>query len=609
MPGDLDAERAALRLWFGLWGNQRHCATVVLEAERRADIDVGNLVAEGLPEARVDAVRESLVRGHVEDQDIHYSVIRHFLRFREAARVWLEAETRAFAGFGRHVERLGHRTALAEAERAMHEFARDMRIPDPLLADLLRGRENRGLAQGVRVLRARESVTEEKIEAARAAGHAFDEAVGDDELARDFRDLARAQARYAERRPSIRAGDVEVFVRKHPDLPGRQIVARHGDGLEVVLVENHDPNIVFPRVYPNGFSLEPRHGRHLVYSSQASGDESGAMLTVVDTRTGEVTATITRADYPGVAWLHPGAFVWVGGPGARHGVRRFDPTAGTSELLHLEGDLGEHSVLRSVVGSGNALRGAERAWAVVSSNRGPHGSENRLEAFDPYDSSRRTVLLTYADATLGNALVTPDNRLIVVSWSAKYPRGRIAEVPLDLDRERVPPEEWLDIVPDDGESVVREVVAVDRGPGRDPLLAISRTRHGAAEVQLLDPTTGCGTSVPMEHLGLPPVYGPDGNPEAGVFGQITAMTAGTERDGTPVVEFEHSSIVSSPAPFTFHSRRTARDLRRRFHERAPSRMWSLPVPGFPGTVFSPPTRRPRCAGSWSNTPMPGAPVR
>lgn len=568
MPRPYAARQVALRLWLQRWENQRRCAEAVREAQRRADQAFSSALSQGVSAAGADAIREATFHGQTERRKIHRSVVEYFLRFRNAAPVLFEAETRAFADFGDAVDRLGAPQARERALGAMLAHARGAGVADELTAELLAQREARELAHSIRVLEATSSFPEQPHGAAEAqrrteaqqrsaaqeAARAFDEAAGEDELAQAFDDIAWAQSRYAERRPAVRAGDVEVIVLKDAHRPDRRIIARHRDGHHVELVAGHRPHILFPRVHPDAFWLEPQEGRYLVYSSQAAADESGAALTVKDTRSGEVVATIPGADYPDVTWLTPDSFVWCGGHGRRHGLWRFDLATGRDSWLETPANQPdpEPRVFRSVAGTWHPAQRAGHAWTIAAANRGPHNSETELTALDPYcdrdGPKRQTKLLTYADSTLGRPLVTADNRLIVISWSARHPRGRVAEVPVDLDRQRISTEEWHDLVPDDGESVIRDVAVVDRGPGRDPLLAISRTRQGAAEAELFDPATGRGTPIPLAQLGLPGVYAPDGRKLPGVFGQITGMTATVGSDGS-ALEIEHSSIVSAPRVF------------------------------------------------------------
>ncbi|MGW0658419.1 alpha/beta hydrolase family protein [Streptodolium elevatio] len=214
----------------------------------------------------------------------------------------------------------------------------------------------------------------------------------------------------------------------------------------------------------------------------------------------------------------------------------------------------------------DARQAALRLWLQLWDNqRRCAEAVRQAQQRDRNRPHRQTKLLTYADSTLGRPLVTADNRLIIVSWSSHHPRGRISEVPLDLDRKHIAPEEWLDLVPDDGKSVIRDVAIVDCGPDRHPLLAISRTHQGAAEAHLYDPATGRGTPIPLAHLGLPGVHAPDGRQLPGVFGQITGMTATVGSDGG-ALEIEHSSIVSAPRtfriPFTPHGPRDAAEIPR-----------------------------------------------
>lgn len=550
-----------MRLAFQMWENQRRYAEVVAKAERYAEEQAQARRARGWTDSDIAASRDALFNAYVDAAPgVHKADAHYFLRLRTVARAALEVETQAFAKHGYEVERLGPGRAWDRAMRALvdgaaerlGQVAPELEDPTALVMQLLSERQARSWAHANAALRGGAPIPEDQVEAVTAAARAFDEAVGNDGLTREFADIAWAQACYAERRPTIRAGGVEVYVYKHPILRTRQIMARHADGYEATLVDAHKPNIVFPRVYPDGFWLEPTRGRYLAYSSQASGDESGAMLTVVDTRTADVVTTVKGADYPDVAWTSPTTFIWVGGASQQHGVRQVDVENGTRTMLRGQySESQDPHFFRAVVGSRHRMGGAQRPWVVVSKNRGPNNSPNELTAMDTEDPRRRTQLLTYADATLGRALVTADNRLIVVSWSREHPRGRIAEVPLDLDRRHIPSHEWHDLAAGDGYGVIREVVPVDRGPGRAPLLAISRTLHGAAEVQLFDPTTAARTTLPLEELGLPAVHAPDGTRERGVFGQITGMTASTGPDGAPVVEVEHSSVVSSPRTFRF----------------------------------------------------------
>ncbi|HSA53536.1 MAG TPA: hypothetical protein VLH10_25920 [Yinghuangia sp.] len=541
-----------MRLQFLTWENQRRYAEAVTRAERYAEEQIEAARARGRPDSELEASRRALFNAYIDETPgVHKEDAHYFLKFRKVARVLLEAETRAFARLGHRSEQVGLSQAWGEAVRAMVEYARGQGVTEALIAELQQQRAARRYTPVDTVPSGHGPVPKAKIEAAAEAARAFDEAVGDDARAGEIADFARAQAQYAERRPAVRAGDVEVYVYKHPVDPSRQIVARHADGVETELVEAHRPNIVFPRVYPDGFWLEPTQGRHLVYSSQASGDESGAMLTVVDTRTAKAVATIKGADYPDVAWLDPTTFVWVGGSGRQHGAWRVDLATGTRERLRTR-DIAswDPTFARAVVGGRYDASGARNPWVAVSENRGPNGSANELNMIAVEGPARETRLLTYADATLASTLAV-DNRLIVVSWSKEHPRGRIAEVPVDLTRSHIPPQEWRVLVPDDGRSVVREVVPVTRGPGRDPLLAISRTIRGNAEVHLFDPTTATGTTLPLRDLGLPAVHTPEGELEPGVFGQITGMTATTAPDGTSALEIEHSSVVSSPRTFRF----------------------------------------------------------
>ncbi|MDQ1701203.1 MAG: prolyl oligopeptidase [Frankiaceae bacterium] len=283
--------------------------------------------------------------------------------------------------------------------------------------------------------------------------------------------------------PSWR-GDRSFFVRRSADQEHAVVVVREGDGSERILL---DPMAIDPTGMTTLDSWQPdKEGRRLAYQLSTGGDEESA-LRVMLVDTGEVIdGPIDRIRYSPVGWL-------VGGD-AFYYVRRLPPESVPADeaqyhrrlWLHRVGTDAADDVLifgddqdkTAFFGGGVSTDGR---WLVVSATEGTAPRNDVWIADLHATGPERPALVPVqvgVDAQTG-LHVGRDGRLYVHT-NRDAPRGRLCVAsPEDPSYEN-----WVDLVPEDGEAVLEDFAILD-----DTLL-VEHTRHAVSELAAHDLATG-----------------------------------------------------------------------------------------------------------------------
>jgi len=280
--------------------------------------------------------------------------------------------------------------------------------------------------------------------------------------------------------PTWRAGRA-FFSRRDPDQDHAVVHVREADGTERVLLDVN-------RLDPSGAttldawspSLE---GTLLAYQVSVGGNEKSS-LSVIDVESGDlVEGPIDRCRYSPVGWLPGGEEFYY--------VRQLDPAdlpederlfhrrvwrhrVGTDPAndLRVHGDGLDHTYFYGLSTS------SDGRWLLVNGSPGTVRHDSVWIADLHGDRVLRQVVDTSAGAQT-TAWIARDGRLLLLT-SLDAPRFRLCAT----DPTTPTPEHWVDVVPEQDDSVLDGAKWLDDG------LVVLRTRHAVSELHLHDPVTG-----------------------------------------------------------------------------------------------------------------------
>jgi prolyl oligopeptidase len=338
--------------------------------------------------------------------------------------------------------------------------------------------------------------------------------------------------------------------------PGQEHAVLYADDTPLI-----DPMAIDPTGRTTLDHWQPDKEGRLLASQLSHGGTEESLLRVIDVATGAlVDGPIDRCRYSGVAWLPGGkAFYY---------VRRLPPQQvpeGEEQYhrrvyLHTVGTDPESDAL--VFGDGRdktsyygASVSMDGRWLVVSASIGTAPRDDvwiaDLTAGDPARPA-------FTEVTVGLDAQTSlrpgrDGRLYVFT-DLDAPRARLAVT----DPADPRPQNWVDLIPQDPEAVLRGYAIVDGDPGQPRLLA-RWTRHAISEVTVHDLATGAR----LGSLGLPGIgtvggiaERPEGGHEAWfsytdyttppVVLRYSAVTGALDTYATA----PGAAVPSSTAPFT-----------------------------------------------------------
>jgi prolyl oligopeptidase len=293
--------------------------------------------------------------------------------------------------------------------------------------------------------------------------------------------------------------------------PGQEHGVLYADGVPMV-----DPMAIDPTGRTTLDHWQPdKEGRLLAYQLSQGGTEE-SLLRVIDVATGAlVDGPIDRCRYSGIAWLPGGkAFYY---------VRRLPPEQvpeGEEQYhrrvyLHTVGTdpetdalvFGEGRDKTSYYGASVSLDGR---WLVVSASIGTAPRDDVWIADLTVGDPARPA---FTEVTVGLDAQTSlrpgrDGRLYVFT-DLDAPRARLAVT----DPADPRPQNWLDLIPQDPEAVLRGYAILDGDPGQPRLLA-RWTRHAISEVTVHDLATGARLGA-LSLPGIGTVGGIAERPEGG----------------------------------------------------------------------------------------------
>jgi prolyl oligopeptidase len=313
--------------------------------------------------------------------------------------------------------------------------------------------------------------------------------------------------------PPAWRGTTRFYTRRDP---GQEHGVLYADDAPLI-----DPMAVDPTGRTTLDHWQPdKEGRLLAYQLSEGGTEE-SLLRVIDVATGAlVDGPIDRCRYSGVAWLPSGkAFYY---------VRRLPPEQvpdGEEQYhrrvyLHTVGTDPESDAL--VFGEGRdktsyygASVSVDGRWLVVSASIGTAPRDDvwiaDLTAADPARPA-------FTEVTVGLDAQTAlwpgrDGRLYVFT-DLDAPRARLAVT----DPADPRPQNWLDLIPQDPEAVLRGYAILDSPGGATPdfrpVLLARWTRHAISEVTVHDLATGARLG-PLSLPGIGTVGGIAERPEGG----------------------------------------------------------------------------------------------
>ncbi|MDH2429745.1 prolyl oligopeptidase family serine peptidase [Sphaerisporangium sp. TRM90804] len=306
-------------------------------------------------------------------------------------------------------------------------------------------------------------------------------------------------------------GDRHFFMRRTPDQEHAVLYTVDAEGNETTLL---DPIAMDASGLTTVDSWQPdKEGRRLAYQISVGGDEE-SLLYVLDVAGGErVDGPIDRCRYSPIAWLPGGeAFYY---------VRRLAPAdvpAGEEQYhrrvyLHRLGTPVEQDVL--VFGEGREKTnyygvGVSRdgRWLSISASRGT-APRNDLWVADLSASSPDAPALTVVQEGVDAQTMLSFGRdgRVYVYTDREARRGRVCVTSPD----RLDPENWRDLVPEDEEAVLSDFAILDDLDR--PVMLIGWTRHAISEISVHDLATG-------EKVGRVPT------PGLGTIGGITERPEG-----------------------------------------------------------------------------------
>lgn len=334
-----------------------------------------------------------------------------------------------------------------------------------------------------------------------------------DELARGWLDALPGRTAIAETmRTLLNAGSVSVplwragrafFTRREPGQEFPTLHLRDHDGSERVLLDvtELDPtgNTTLDTWSPN------RDGSRLAYQVSVGGNEE-SLLHVLDVDSGKVLeGPIDRCRYSPIGWLPSGEEFYY--------VRKLKDVPEGEESFHRRvwrhriGTDPENDVL--VHGEGLDPRfffgvqvSEDGRWLVVQGSPGTARRDSIWIADLESPTPQLRQILDAAENIRATAWVERDGRLYIhTTWDA--PRWRLCVAdPASPERDH-----WAELVPEDPDAVL-EAARLFTSDGRQPELAVLRTRHAVSEITLHDAISGTRTAT----VDLPGT------------GQVTALT-------------------------------------------------------------------------------------
>ncbi|PWV54933.1 prolyl oligopeptidase [Nocardiopsis sp. L17-MgMaSL7] len=269
----------------------------------------------------------------------------------------------------------------------------------------------------------------------------------------------------------------------------------------------YDPCVDDPTGRTTLDSWEPSPDGRLVALQTSSGGVERGGLRVVRTDTGSaVGPTVSGVRYSHVAWLPGGrrAFYYVRRDGAR-GVR--------GVWLRRVVD-GAETLVYPCTGPGTVpgVRVLDDRWLLVTES---HGTGHRTDlwladlAAGPAERPRFRPLQVDHDAET-EVRPGPDG-LLYLRTTLDAPRRRVCAVEPGAPAERLSPEHWREVVPEDPGATL-DAFCPHRAPGGTALLVV-RTRLGISEASVYDAVTGARShtvELPGEGMVSGPVAAPDG---------------------------------------------------------------------------------------------------
>jgi len=336
--------------------------------------------------------------------------------------------------------------------------------------------------------------------------------------------------------PYERNGRV-FFMRRQGDQQFAVLWTIDPDGDERVLL---DPIAIDPSGLTTLDAWQPsKEGDRLAYQLSVAGTEEPDLF-VMDVTTGErIEGPIDRVRFSPIAWLPGGESYYY--------VRRLDPArlpegedlfhrrvwlhkVGTDPASDVEIFGGGDLPITSYYGASVSKDGR---WLTVSSQEGTE-PRNDLWLADLSASTPEApaFVAVQVDVDASTSVTFGRDGTCFVATDLDAPRGRLAVV----DPATPTSEHWVDLVPEDEDSVLEDYAVLDGDELERPLLLVTRTRHGVGTMELLDLATG-------EHLQDVPL------PGVGTLGGIVERP-----DGGPVVWFVYTDYTTLPTVYTYDGR-------------------------------------------------------
>lgn len=331
-------------------------------------------------------------------------------------------------------------------------------------------------------------------------------------------------------------GERQFFTRRVGGQEHAVLYTIDPDGTERVLV---DVMAIDPAGTTTLDTWQPsKEGNLLAYQISVGGNEESSLF-VVDVLTGQlVDGPIDRARYSPVAWLL--------GEKAFYYVRRLAPELLPEDerqyhrrvYLHQLGQPADNDV--EIFGQGLTITNyygvsvsRDGRWLEITTHEGT-APRNEIYWADlskgaPVAPDLRRIFAdvdAQADFSVGR-----DGR-VYVSTDWKAPRGRLCVA----DPTDAMPDTWVDLLPEDSDSVLVGTVILDGAELSEPLLVAVRTRHVVSEINVHRLSDGSF----LKKIELP---------GAGTIGAVSERP-----DGGPVMWFTYTDHVRQSSVFKFDAR-------------------------------------------------------
>jgi prolyl oligopeptidase len=274
-----------------------------------------------------------------------------------------------------------------------------------------------------------------------------------------------------------------------------------------------DPIVLDPEGFTTLDQWQPDlDGRLLAYQLSRRGNERSELY-VMDVDTARVLdGPIDRCRYSPVAWLPGGTgFYYVRSlPGQPAHCRRV--------YLHRVGTPADDDVL--IFGDGRDEITAyglgishDGRWLTISAVYGGAGNDVWLADLAASAVEKPELRVVHEGLHVQTALNVGRDGCMYVATNLHASRGRLCVG----DPHRPQPDDWHELVGEDGEAVLNSFTILDGPELRSPVLLVTRTRHAIGEIGVHDLHTGQWVSdVPLPGLGSigSVTVRPDGGHEA-----------------------------------------------------------------------------------------------